>query len=465
MFDIKAKLLGSAAALALLTTPGLAQEAFDWESTFNDATEMQMSEASGSPLLSAEGDELGQIEYFGLMDDEFYVVILDPEGREIPVPMTEVSFENDQFIADVATDDIAMMEEADTTSMQRIADEATIEMAFLEVERRGALASGQEASTQTVQTASGQFIVEQADPQVDVDVPDPQVSVQQNAPEVTVEQPEPTITVTQSKPNVMVEQQAPTVTVEQAQPTVTVDIPEPVVTIRMPEPDVNVATQQPDVQVQQPEPVVRFVRPEPRIVIEEAEAEVQVSEAEAQVDVTTAEQAQVAIDQGEPQVDMQTAGEADVAIEQAEAEVNVEPAEGAQVAVEQSEAEVNLVEEQETAQATAEQPEVAVAVADIEPRVGFVVIDPIDLSPTDLTGVGVYGEDDERVGEVSELVVGDSGNIEQAIVDVGGFLGLGEKSVAMDLDQMSVQRSETGDMMRVYVTATEEELEDMPAVQ
>lgn len=97
-----------------------------------------------------------------------------------------------------------------------------------------------------------------------------------------------------------------------------------------------------------------------------------------------------------------------------------------------------------------------------------------DLQETDLSavtteeleGVRVYGSNDEWVGEIDTLVVGTDGEIAEVIVDVGGFLGLGEKPVAMTLDQITFMSSD-GMMqdMAAYVDATEEELEGMPEWQ
>ncbi|SFP91491.1 PRC-barrel domain-containing protein [Tranquillimonas alkanivorans] len=455
MGNAKTKLMAGVAAIALLGTPAIAQT---WEEEFGDASSMQMQEAAGQRVVLETGEPLGKISDFAIQDDQLYVIVIAAEGNPVPIRLEDMRYEGDGFVADVDAADIRNASMADIEGANRIHDEATFEMAFREVERRGAVAAGEEnVSTETVQTAGGQFVVEQAEPKVTVDVPDPQVSVSQNAPEVTVEQPEPTITVTQSKPDVMVEQQAPVVTVEQAQPTVSVDIPEPVVTIQMPEPDVNVAQQQPNVQVQQPEPVVRFERPEPNIVIEDAEAQVRVSEAEAQVNVTTADQAQVAIDQGEPNVDMRTAGDADVTVSQADAKVRVEPAEGANVAVEQAEADVNVVEEEQTAEISRDQQvqtEAEMAAAD-----GFVIIAIEDLDPVEIEGTGVYDRTGDRIGEI-ERVMSD-----ELIIEVGGFLGLGEKEVALPKDRVSLQRSEVGDMVRAYVDTTEEQLENMADVQ
>jgi hypothetical protein len=85
------------------------------------------------------------------------------------------------------------------------------------------------------------------------------------------------------------------------------------------------------------------------------------------------------------------------------------------------------------------------------------------LTTEELLGTRVYGANDEWVGDLSELSLSENGEIEGVIIDVGGFLGIGEKPVMMSLDQVELRRESTGlgDGYRAYVNATEEELDAM----
>ncbi|WP_108482141.1 PRC-barrel domain-containing protein [Oceaniglobus ichthyenteri] len=331
----------------------------------------------------------------------------------------------------------------------------------------------------------GQIIVEQDDPTVSVTVPEPTVTVDRAQPEVTVEQPQPEITVTQQAPNVKVQQRAPIITVEQAQPVVTVRIPEPIVTIRMPEPDVAVSQGEPSVAVEQPEPVVRFVRPEPKIVVEESQPQIEVVAAEPEVRMSDAGEPIVKIDQAEADVNLQTSGEAVVDVETADAEVNIDPADEAQVNVQQSDAEI-LIEDplqdgtlekgtmQKTEEAAAVDREVTepdleertgVMMADTPAVQGYRIIEVDELTTEELTGARVYDQNDKWVGEVSELLI-EGDQVTDAVVDVGGFLGLGEKPVLVGLDNLSFQQGEdTVGEVRVFTIMTEEELKSLPAYE
>jgi hypothetical protein len=87
------------------------------------------------------------------------------------------------------------------------------------------------------------------------------------------------------------------------------------------------------------------------------------------------------------------------------------------------------------------------------------------ITTDDLVGTSVYGPGDEWVGDVSELALTQDGEIEAVVVDVGGFLGIGERSVALSMDQIQLRRGEGGwfgDDLRAYVNATEEQLEELP---
>lgn len=84
-----------------------------------------------------------------------------------------------------------------------------------------------------------------------------------------------------------------------------------------------------------------------------------------------------------------------------------------------------------------------------------------DLTAEDLTGVSVFGPNNEDLGEIAELLLGTDGGIDKAVVDVGGFLGLGEYSVALNFDELDITMTGEDDL-RVSVPMTQEELEAMP---
>ncbi len=95
-------------------------------------------------------------------------------------------------------------------------------------------------------------------------------------------------------------------------------------------------------------------------------------------------------------------------------------------------------------------------------RDGYATAMTEDLTAEDLTGARVYGVNDEDVGEVSELLVTADGTLDRAIIDVGGFLGLGEKPVSVPMDELQIIRSDDGSDFRVYIESSQEALEAQP---
>lgn len=69
---------------------------------------------------------------------------------------------------------------------------------------------------------------------------------------------------------------------------------------------------------------------------------------------------------------------------------------------------------------------------------GYVAADTDNLG-TRLIGQPVYssaGDDAEEIGNISDIVFDADGQITAAVIGVGGFLGIGEKSVAVDFHSL-----------------------------
>lgn len=87
------------------------------------------------------------------------------------------------------------------------------------------------------------------------------------------------------------------------------------------------------------------------------------------------------------------------------------------------------------------------------------------LTSETLEGARVYSSDDEWVGNVSELVMDGSGQISQVIVDVGGFLGIGQKPVALTMSELDLMQETDGDEIRAYAPMSKEQLEALPTYE
>lgn len=85
------------------------------------------------------------------------------------------------------------------------------------------------------------------------------------------------------------------------------------------------------------------------------------------------------------------------------------------------------------------------------------------INTDDLIGARVYDNQDEWIGEVSELVVTTEGEISEIVMDIGGFLGMGEKRVALPLDGVTfMQGAEDDTALLVRADMSEDALESAP---
>ena len=84
---------------------------------------------------------------------------------------------------------------------------------------------------------------------------------------------------------------------------------------------------------------------------------------------------------------------------------------------------------------------------------------PEELTSTNVDGVNVYGPDDSHIGDVSHFH--GAGASAQAVVDVGGFLGLGAKPVSLPVSNLNFMRDEGG---KIHATTgmTKDQLKALP---
>lgn len=83
-----------------------------------------------------------------------------------------------------------------------------------------------------------------------------------------------------------------------------------------------------------------------------------------------------------------------------------------------------------------------------------------DRRASKLIGATVYNKANEDIGEINDLVISADKNV-WAILGVGGFLGIGERNVAMPLSKLTITRD--GSSWKVVVDGTKESLNAMPA--
>lgn len=84
------------------------------------------------------------------------------------------------------------------------------------------------------------------------------------------------------------------------------------------------------------------------------------------------------------------------------------------------------------------------------------------MSADKLIGSVVYGPEDETLGSVGDALMTPDGQIEAFVVDVGGFLGLGKKPIAVSIENLDLLADDSG-KISVFTPFTKKELEAHPA--
>lgn len=69
-------------------------------------------------------------------------------------------------------------------------------------------------------------------------------------------------------------------------------------------------------------------------------------------------------------------------------------------------------------------------------------------------------EEDEEIGTITDLIIGEDGQIHAVVVGVGGFLGMGEKDVAIEWDSLELTKGEDNEDYVIRVNASQEALEE-----
>ncbi len=72
---------------------------------------------------------------------------------------------------------------------------------------------------------------------------------------------------------------------------------------------------------------------------------------------------------------------------------------------------------------------------------------PARFLSDDLDGKDIYGANNEKIGEIEDFILQADGSVEAVVVEVGGFLGVGEKDVLVNWS--ALQMTMDGNNLRV----------------
>jgi sporulation protein YlmC with PRC-barrel domain len=92
----------------------------------------------------------------------------------------------------------------------------------------------------------------------------------------------------------------------------------------------------------------------------------------------------------------------------------------------------------------------------------ILVQDANTILAKELIGQTVYAPDKAKIGSISDLILSKDGRtVEGFVIGVGGFLGIGEKSVAMKLDRLKMTTDADG-RLQLTMDVKKEELTNTP---
>jgi hypothetical protein len=80
-------------------------------------------------------------------------------------------------------------------------------------------------------------------------------------------------------------------------------------------------------------------------------------------------------------------------------------------------------------------------------------------------GTNVIGPNDEKVGDVSDMLFDKEGKVLAYVVGVGGFLGIGAKDVALAPASFQIQPANDRENMKLKLSMTKDELKNAPEFQ
>src|SRR5262245_55465121 len=99
--------------------------------------------------------------------------------------------------------------------------------------------------------------------------------------------------------------------------------------------------------------------------------------------------------------------------------------------------------------------------ARVAERMSFYTVRDADLRASDLIGLNVYSQNNESIGEIEDLIIDAGKNLRAIVLDVGGFLGIGEHRFAVSPASVVIEKR--GDELeRAIVNATKDSLEKAP---
>ncbi|MCX8996313.1 PRC-barrel domain-containing protein [Rhizobiaceae bacterium BDR2-2] len=88
--------------------------------------------------------------------------------------------------------------------------------------------------------------------------------------------------------------------------------------------------------------------------------------------------------------------------------------------------------------------------------------EPGQIAATSYIGQTVHNSADESIGKVTDLILDGDQRVVAAVIGVGGFLGIGEKNVAVPIDSIEAVRDPENGSLKLTTLETAETLQAAP---
>jgi hypothetical protein len=86
-----------------------------------------------------------------------------------------------------------------------------------------------------------------------------------------------------------------------------------------------------------------------------------------------------------------------------------------------------------------------------------------DWRGSKLIGATVYGPENASIGNINDVLIANDGKINAVVIGVGGFLGVGEKDVAVLFDALNITRMPNSNSIdKITVSYSKDELKNAP---
>jgi sporulation protein YlmC with PRC-barrel domain len=80
-----------------------------------------------------------------------------------------------------------------------------------------------------------------------------------------------------------------------------------------------------------------------------------------------------------------------------------------------------------------------------------------------LVGTKVYNNANENIGSIEDIILKSDGSMDEVVLSVGGFLGMGDKYVAVPFSSLKLTRN--GSSLKIVTDGTKDSLKAQPDYQ